>query len=83
MTRTELGPPLPIHGANQSERDNFNMNRVLLANIQRNDYFKALAKFRTVGEIIDEVSLPADSFDDFLCVCVCFLFEVFAAAVAV
>ncbi len=55
VTNVEIGPPLPIHGPNAEEVERFNMNRVLLANIQRNDFFKSLARFRTVDEIIDEV----------------------------
>jgi hypothetical protein len=58
-TNTELGPPLEVHGPNASEVENFNMNRVLLANIQRNDFFKSLAKLRTVAEVIDQVRLRA------------------------
>lgn len=60
LTNTELGPPLEIHGPNASEVEHFNMNRVLLANIQRNDFFKSLARFRTVNEIIDEVRPSTD-----------------------
>ena len=58
-TRTELGPPLLVHGPSEGEREHFNMNRVLLANIQRNDFFKSLAKFRTVTEVIDQVRAGA------------------------
>ena len=35
ITNTEIGPPLEVYGANASEVENFNLNRVLLANIQR------------------------------------------------
>lgn len=55
FTKTDVGPSLPIHGPNASEIERFNMNKVLLANIQRNDFFKSLAKYRTVTEIIDQV----------------------------
>ena len=47
-TQTELGPRFPIY----RNSDDFNMNKVLLGNVQRNNYFKELTKFTTFKQVV-------------------------------
>ena len=55
VTQTELGPRFPIYRGSSD----FNLNKVLLGNVQRNNYFKQLVKYTTFKEVVDQV---ADSF---------------------
>ena len=51
-TQTELGPRFQIY----RNSPDFNMNKVLLGNVQRNNYFKQLVKFTTFKQVVDQVA---------------------------
>ena len=52
-TQTELGPRFPIY----RDSSDFHLNKVLVGNVQRNNYFKQLSKFTTFKQVVDQVCI--------------------------
>merc|ERR1712032_465687 len=50
-TQTELGPRFPIY----RDSSDFHLNKVLVGNVQRNNYFKQLSKFTTFKQVVDQI----------------------------